>query len=171
MSTLIEMLEEMAKKESKVRAVLKRSLSFDPGTYPPAFPYIERRLDVDDGQWKRTVYYLVAGLWALHFREGRGAGQSLPSACNSLYETNDKSPSIEKRFIALLDADEGQLAYRLRQMIALLKEYAIDFDLLCKDLLSWNHADKFVQIRWARAFYRTDYVSDSIPVSTNQKEI
>jgi len=170
MSTLIEMLEEMAKKESKVRAVLKRSLAFDPGAYPPAFPYVEPRFDDDDGKWKRTVYYLVAGLWAQHFREARGAEQSLPAACSSHFVANDKSPSIEKRFIALLDADEDQLAHRLRQMVALLKDYAINFDSLLKDLLSWNHLDKFVQIRWAKAFYRTEFMTDREPETFNAKE-
>jgi CRISPR system Cascade subunit CasB len=171
MSTLIEMLEEMAKKESKVRAVLKRSLAFDPGAYPPAFPYVERRLGDDNGKWKRTVYYLVAGLWAQHFREGRGAGQNFPVACGAFYESKEKSSSIEKRFIALLDADDGQLAYRLRQMLALLKEYSIDFDVLCKDLISWNHAEKFVQIRWAKAFYRTDSIPENKSYTANEKEI
>ncbi|MCX6340682.1 MAG: type I-E CRISPR-associated protein Cse2/CasB [Candidatus Aureabacteria bacterium] len=155
MSTIIESLEDMAKKESKVRAVLKRSLSFDPGTYPPAFPYVEPRLSSDDNNWKRIVYYLVAGLWARHWRGSNGLGQYLPDACRTLYVKNDKSASIEKRFITLLDADDGQLAYRLRQMLALLKDYPIDFDGLLKDLFSWNHPDKFVQIRWARGFYGT----------------
>jgi CRISPR system Cascade subunit CasB len=163
MSTFIEMLEEMAQKESKVRAVLKRSLAFDPGTYPPAFPYVESRLGDDDHKWKRTVYYLVAGLWAQHFREGRVAVQNLSQGCCALYIANDKSPSIEKRFISLLDSDEDQLAYRLRQMVAFLKDYPIDFNVLLKDLISWNHPDKFVQIKWAKSFYQTESVFDNKP--------
>lgn len=155
MSTLIEELAGRSRKESKVRAVLKRSLAFDPGTYPPTFPYVEHRLKDDDGEWKRKVYYLVAGLWAMHWqdRDG-GVGQSLANACRMLYSANDQSPSIERRFIALIDADSEQLTYRLRQMVALLKEYEIDFNNLSKDLLSWNHPDKFVQINWAKEFYR-----------------
>ncbi|EKD25938.1 MAG: CRISPR-ssociated protein, Cas2 [uncultured bacterium] len=164
MSTIIESLEEMAQNESKVRAILKRSLAFDPGLYPPAFPYVEYRLTSTDGNWKRTVYYLVAGLWALNWRENQGvAQQSLPEACRMLYDGKDKSPSIEKRFIALLDVDETQLAHRLRQMISLLKDYAIDFNLLLEDLLSWKHPDKFVQIKWAKIFYQTETLLDNEP--------
>jgi CRISPR system Cascade subunit CasB len=170
MSTFIEMLGEMSQKESKVRAVLKRSLAFDPGTYPPAFPYVERRLGEDDGNWKRSVYYLVAGLWAMNWREGNGAGQSLPSACCALYIANEKSPSIERRFIALLDADEEQLAYRIRQMVALLKEHVIDFDVLLKDLVSWNHPDKFVQIKWAKVFYKTESMYENKIEKEEKKE-
>lgn len=158
MSTIIKMLEKMAEKDSKVRAVLKRSLAFEPGTYPQAFPYVEPRLNDADGNWKRKVYYLVAGLWALHWREGRGTGESLPLLCGSLYLAKDSSPSIENRFISLLDADEDQLAHRLRQMVALLKEYSIDFDALLKDLIQWHHEDKYIQTRWARAFYPTESI-------------
>jgi CRISPR system Cascade subunit CasB len=177
MSTFIEMLEEMAKKESRVRAVLKRSLAFDPGAYPPVFPYVERRLGVDDSKWKRTVYYLVAGLWALNWREERGSLDTVAAIASSIDKEdrknssgNEKQTSIEKRFIALLDADEGQLAHRLRQFIALLKEHSIDFDALLKDLVSWNHPDKFVQINWAKAFYRTQSTTDNEPETFINKE-
>lgn len=170
MSTMVEFLEGLAKKESKVRAVLKRSLAFDPGLYPPAYPYVEHRLGSDDGNWKRTVFYLVAGLWALHRRESHGQGQTLSSACKAFYFKNDKSQSVERRFIALLDSDEGQLPHRLRQMVALLKEYPIDFDALLKDLLSWNHPDKWVQIKWAREFYKDANDKENAAETINEKE-
>lgn len=153
MSTFIDSLEDMAEKESKVWAVLKRSLAFDPGLYPPAFPYVEYRLGGDDG-WKRSVYYLVAGLWAMRRSELGSQRQTISFACKALYQKNDKSPSVEKRFITLLDSDEGQLAHRLRQMSSLLKDYSIDFDDLLRDLLLWNHPEKWVQIKWAKDFYR-----------------
>jgi CRISPR system Cascade subunit CasB len=167
---MIEFLEGIAEKESKVRAVLKRSLAFDPGLYPPAFPYVEHRLGNDDGNWKRTVFYLVAGLWALRRRESHGQGQTLPSACKEFYLKNEKSPSVEKRFMALLDADDGQLSNRLRQMVTLLKEYPIDFDHLLKDLLSWNHPDKWVQIKWAKEFYKADDNKENVVDTINEKE-
>ncbi len=154
MSTLVEELVVRSREESRVRAVLKRSLAFDPGTYPPAFPYIEHRLKDDDGEWKRKVYYLVAGLWAMHWRDRNSApGQFFANVCRMLYWDNEQSPSVERHFIALIDADSEQLPYRLRQMVALLKDYEIDFNNLSQDLLSWNHPDKFIQIRWAREFY------------------
>ncbi|MCA9826702.1 MAG: type I-E CRISPR-associated protein Cse2/CasB, partial [Dehalococcoidia bacterium] len=62
--------------------------------------------------------------------------------------------STERRFIALLDADPEQLPHRLRQMIALLKEQAIDFDALLDDLLRWRDERKRTQNAWARDFYR-----------------
>ncbi|WP_294259682.1 hypothetical protein [Propionivibrio sp.] len=41
MSTFIEWLEGLNEKDTKVRAVLRRSLAFDPGSYVHAFPYVE----------------------------------------------------------------------------------------------------------------------------------
>ncbi|HBR14934.1 MAG TPA: type I-E CRISPR-associated protein Cse2/CasB [Candidatus Omnitrophica bacterium] len=170
MSTLIEELAARSREESKVRAVLKRSLAFDPGTYPPVFPYIEHRLKSDDGEWKRKVYYLVAGLWALHWRDrSNDTGQSLANACWILYWANEQSPSIERRFITLIDADSEQLPYRLRQMVALLKEYEVDFNNLSRDLLSWNHPDKFIQIRWAREFYNQAAEENEETETTNKE--
>jgi CRISPR system Cascade subunit CasB len=156
MNGFIEWLEELNRKDTRVRAVLRRSLSFDAEAYPAAYPYVEPFLkgEPDDG-WRRQVHYLVAGLWALHWREGlQGAQESLAKACFRHFESQGKSPSVERRFIALLDADQDQLPYRLRQMVALLKDYPLDFSALLKEMLSWIHEKKWVQNRWAQDFYR-----------------
>lgn len=64
--------------------------------------------------------------------------------------------SIERRFTSLLDADEGQLSHRLRQMVTLLLSEGaarIDWAELLNDLTYWNSRERYVQRRWARAFY------------------
>lgn len=154
MNEFIEWLEGLNEKDNKVRAVLRRSLSFDPGRYVPAFPYVEPFVKDEGSSWRREVFYLVAGLWAAHWREGRPQKpMSLGKACAE-YQKASKSTSTERRFIALLDSDSDQLAHRLRQMIALLKEQAIDFGGLLKRLLHWNDDQKRTQSAWARDFYR-----------------
>lgn len=155
MSGFIEWLEGLNEKDTKVRAVLRRSLAFDPGAFVPAYPYIEPFLKGEDYSWRRKMLYLVAGLWAAHWRKGRsGTPMPIGKACQLLYINKDKSPSIERRFISLLDADQDQLPHRLRQMIALLKEQAIDFEALLRSLLYWNDEQKCTQNTWARDFYR-----------------
>jgi CRISPR system Cascade subunit CasB len=154
MSTFIEYLEGLNQRDTKVRAILRRSLSFEPGVYPAAFPYVEPYLKNEDGAWKRKVYYLVAGLWAQHRRKGlNGESKPIGMALADYLKTSG-SQSVEQRFIALLDADEDQLSYRLRQIIALLKEWNIDFEKLMKDLLAWNNENKWTQRNWAQDFYR-----------------
>ena len=153
MSGFIEWLEEENKRNTKVRAVLRRSLTFDLGTHVPAYPYVEWRVK-NENDTRREIFYLVAGLWASHWREGRfGQQLSIGKACLELYRERDNSPSIERRFISLLDADCDQLPHRLRQMISLLKEQTIDFDDLLKGLLKWNQDKKPTQNAWARDFY------------------
>jgi CRISPR system Cascade subunit CasB len=154
MSGFIEWLEGLNRKDTKVRAVLRRSLSFEPGTNPASFPYVEPFVKGESTTWRRNAHYLVAGLWAQHWREGMTTtGQSIGQACAS-YKVTSQSSSTEARFVALLDADEDQLPYRMRQMIALLKDQSIDFEHLLKGLLYWHDANKYTQINWAKDFYR-----------------
>jgi len=79
------------------------------------------------------------------------------------------STSTERRFINLLDADRDQLPHRLRQMIALLKEQAIDFDALLRGLQHWNGNQKRTQNAWARDFYR-NMNHESATKPTSQEE-
>ena len=154
MSGFIGWLEGLNEKDTKVRAVLRRSLSFDSGTYVHAYPYVEPFVKDEDNSWRREMYYLVAGLWASHWREGKiGQPLSFGKAC-AAYWKDSGSESVERRFINILDADSDQLPYRLRQMIALIKEQAIDFEGLLKGLLFWNDDRKRTQNTWARDFYR-----------------
>jgi CRISPR system Cascade subunit CasB len=155
MSGFIEWLESLNEKDTRVRAVLRRSLSFEPGKFPPAYPYVEPFIKDEESAWRREIFYLVAGLWAAHWREGRQQqAMALGKACAE-YQKASKSTSAERRFITLLDSDRDQLAHRLRQMIALLREQAIDFGDLLKRLLHWNDDQKRSQNDWARDFYRS----------------
>jgi CRISPR system Cascade subunit CasB len=154
MNGFIEWLEGLNEKDTKVRAVLRRSLAFAPGLFVPAYPYVEPFIKSENNSWRREMFYLVAGLWAAHWRDGvKGQPMSLGKAC-AAYQAASGSSSTESRFITLLDADQDQLAHRLRQMIALLKEQAIDFEELLTKLLYWNDERKRTQNSWARDFYR-----------------
>src|SRR3546814_5983306 len=62
MSGLIAWLEKLNEADSKARAVLRRSLAFDPGQHIPAFPYVEPFLKGEQEGWRRDVHYLVAAL-------------------------------------------------------------------------------------------------------------
>jgi CRISPR system Cascade subunit CasB len=170
MSGFIEWLEKLNERDTKVRATLRRSLSFDPGNFPAAYPYVEPFLKGEDASWRRKVHYLVAGLWAQHREDGDSEGRSLGTACAAFAASKEGSNSSERRFIAVLDADLDQLPHRLRQMVALLKDIPLDWDGLLSDLLGWTVPDKPVQNRWARDFYRNTtqaFQSDSHPSEEN----
>jgi CRISPR system Cascade subunit CasB len=154
MNGFIEWLESLNTKDTKVRAVLRRSLAFEPGRHIQAIRYVEPFVRDQDNSWRREMLYLVAGLWAAHWVEGRGEGSmSIGKAC-AAYQNDKKSTSTERRFINLLDADPDQLSHRLRQVVALLKDQSIDFEALLKGLLYWKDDQKPTQNAWARDFYR-----------------
>ena len=167
MSGFIEWLEKLNKDNTKVRAVLRRSLAFAPGRYIPAYPYVEPFIKSEVSPWRRKTYYLVAGLWAAHWREGRlSAPMNIGKAAASHQKTIG-STSTEQRFINLLDSDSDQLPHRLRQMIALLKEHTIDFNGLLKGLQYWNDDQGRTQYRWARDFYQN--MESPIPINSKLK--
>lgn len=160
MTTFIDWLQSCSERDTRVRAVLRRSLAFDPGIHAPAYPYVERFLPDAASAWRRNTHYLVAALWALHWREDRsgpplGIGRAVADHARKHHAQLDKGDSsTERRFVALLDADAEQLPHRLRQMVALLKDETLDFETLLRDLLRWNEAHKPAQQQWARDFYR-----------------
>lgn len=164
MSGFIQSLESRNKTDSKVRATLRRSLAFAPGAFVPAYPYVEPFVKDTGEAWRREAHYLVAGVWAAHWREGsREPSMSIGKAC-AAHQSATGSTSTERRFINLLDADTDQLSHRLRQMVALLKDQPIDFDGLLKGLLYWNDDEKRTQNTWARDFYRSlDTETDAEP--------
>ncbi|MHB1286778.1 MAG: type I-E CRISPR-associated protein Cse2/CasB [Leptospirales bacterium] len=154
MKKFIEWLEGLNEKDTRVRAVLRRSLAFEPGKFVPAYPYVEPFLKDENNTWLREVFYLVAGLWAVHWREGRSqVPMSIGKAC-AVHQETSSSKSTERRFITMLDADSDQLPYRLRQIISLLKEIPIDFDSILVGLQYWNDNQKRTQNTWARDFYQ-----------------
>lgn len=144
-------LEYLTRLDRKAFATLRRSLAFDPGAFPQVYPYVERFVG-NAGRWKREAYYLLAGLFAAHQNTSTSAG-NMGATLRQLYLKLDMPPSIEQRFIALLDADESQLAHHLRQMVTLLKEYSINWALLLDHLIDWNSERRWVQQEWAKAFY------------------
>ncbi|MCF6255992.1 MAG: type I-E CRISPR-associated protein Cse2/CasB [Gammaproteobacteria bacterium] len=178
MNSFIEWLEKLNASDTRVRAILRRSLAFRPGTYFWAAPYVEPFLKNEENQRRREIYYLVAGLWALHWREDRDdILVSIGSACGALDRENRKKMSVsdpskltstERRFINFLDADHDQLPHRLRQMVSLLKNQPIDFGEMLKRLMYWDDDLKRSQNAWARDFYRTLNNEKNIEMETSE---
>ena len=155
----IARLQHLEEHDRDGLAALRRSLAFDPGSYVPAFPYIEPFANAD---WsardsRRLALYIVAGLFAQNPRQ---RDISLAAALGKLYR-KEESDSIEKRFIALLGAEPENLHTYLRQVGSLLGAHDLgcDYRKLFNDVSRWinprldpNWRDDIRQ-RWARDFY------------------
>ncbi len=152
-----------AKKDLGALATLRRSLTFDPGCDPRAFPYVERFAGEEhERAARRLALYAVAGLFAAHPESG---AQSFAAAFGQLARRRKASSereysiSIERRFIALLEADADTIHIHLRHAISLLKaeSLGLDYARLLDDLIVWmnpNWAPDRMRQRWARDFYR-----------------
>lgn len=148
-------LAQRAEVDTAVVAVLRRSASYEPGLYPPAFPAIEPYVQ-GLGDWQRKATYLTAACWAQGTRREHGQGLTLSAAVRTLRSHQAMgSQNIEQRFTALLDADSDELQWRLRHLTSQLAAAAIpiDWPALLKDLWSWNSHTRHVQIKWARDFW------------------
>jgi CRISPR system Cascade subunit CasB len=162
----LENLSTQKRVWTRARAVLRRSLAFEPGAYPPALPYVEPLVPPNSTSWQRDAHYLVAGLYA--YKDAQHLqGRSLPAALREEARRR-RSDSVERRFLALLDADRDQIAFRLRQAVSLI-EGGLDFQALLQDLLRWFHPSRYVQTRWAREFYTAGDAGDAQRATLTQE--
>lgn len=155
--TLIDYLSGLAGRSPGSIAALGRSISFAPGTYAPAYPALEPLVGTLDER-ERERAYLIAGLWARYGKNAAGVKHSLATAFRQMSRHSD---SVVSRFTTLLDADADELGHRLRQAVALAAGagLSIDWGTLYDDLNWWTHPDKYVQQRWARAFFQNGSVA------------
>lgn len=161
-------LNALKERDRGALAALRHSLAFEPGSYPKAFPYVERFAGaaVHERAARRLALYAVAGLFARHPQQG---SQSFATTLGELMARR-QSPSIEGRFVALLGADAENIVDYLRQAVSLLAadDIGCDYARLLDDLSQWlnPHADPSrLRQRWARDFYRAVQPAHESPIT------
>lgn len=107
-------------------------------------------------------YFLVATLYRPRLDPLASDGPSLANPGNfgdTLRRVADPreegSDGVKRRLAALLDAEDQQVNFRLRQLVRLVDGHrrAIDWPRLLDDLLRWDYADRRTQRAWARSYY------------------
>ena len=154
-SALVKSLLELEATDRRAMAVLCRSLAFAPGTWPPAYGYVEHFVDGENiSPQQRNAAYLTAGLFAMYRKHCDGI--SVGRAFGQLAQKRPAGKSVEKRFLWLLGADDDLLPSRLRQAFSLLGagDIGLDYDRLLTDLTWWRTDSRNVQQRWASDYYR-----------------
>jgi len=170
-------LDGLAKREDRAAlAALRRGLGKQPGEAAEMFPYLARW---SMNPWEEDTYYLTASLFALHPASWSG-DQSNHNFGASLawLNRNSEGAGVERRLVAMLNADRDTLPDHLRHAVALLKgkEISVDWACLIEDLNGWEHESRYVQRRWARSFWGDQpitserEVSDQLPVSSDSSE-
>lgn len=151
-SGLIAYLKDLAKKQDRAAlAHLRRGLGKKPGYAMEMYPYVGRFAGEQSNKSHERAVFLTAALFA----DYPDAPQNAGDLGSSVKQLSEKSDSIERRFVALLDADAEDLHYYLRQMIGLLKANSVpvNWEQLFRDIRNWSHDDRFVQRKWARSFW------------------
>jgi CRISPR system Cascade subunit CasB len=102
-------------------------------------------------RYQEGIYFMVATLYPL---AESGGGGNLGAALRRAQDAQNKD-GLDRRVMVLLDADETQLPFRLRQVIRYLysRRVPVDWSCLLKDLLYWTHENRFVQQDWARTYF------------------
>jgi len=153
-SAFINSLLALAENKNRgALAKLRRGLGKKPGEASEMLPYVVPYLPNDTQ--RQTHYFLVASLFASHPTESN-QGAAMGEAMRQVFEKNNKADSIEKRFTNLLNANAEDLDYHLRQAVSLCesKDVTLDYHQLLKDLGNWTHEAHFVQLDWAKQFWK-----------------
>lgn len=110
-----------------------------------------RVLPPDVPAFQHDFYFLAASLYPLTDGSVSGnLGDSLRQVRKPKF-----AKGLDRRIEILLDADEAQLPYRLRQAVHLLQSnrIGVNWPQLLKDLLYWTHPNRFVQRRLAQSYF------------------
>ncbi|SRR5258708_11860133 len=156
-------LATLARQENRAAlAALRRGLGKSPDGVAEMFPYVMPFIGEHMPTRRQDDYFLVASLFAAHpliwspardQRELTNLGASF-RRLRAAFE----SGSIEKRFVALLNAEREDLPEHLRHAVSLLKahEIPVNWERLLRDLAWWDSERRSVQRDWARAYWRIE---------------
>ena len=144
-------LEDLRQRENRgALAALRRGLGSAPGSVPAMYPHILPW--APHNRVAENACCIIGSLFALHPDPG-GAG----NMGNAFAKVGDRTESLEKRFVALLNCHYDDLPNHLRQAVSLLKskDVPIDWRQLLWNVVSWDHEARFVQKQWAREFWKS----------------
>lgn len=155
-------LTELVEREDRAAlAALRRALGAPPGSQAEAARVVYRLLPVNVAPWRERDCWLLAGLFALHPvalaapPEGHYRLNLADSLRQLAHLESVSAEGVERRVIALLNAEREDLDDHLRHAVAQLRahEIGVDYVQLLRDLRGWGVEERWVQRRWARAFW------------------
>lgn len=153
----VSYLEQHAEDRAML-AELRRGLGRDPGQVAGMYPYVVPFLH---NQFEEGNLYLIASLFALH-PESTSTG-NMGTHLKTFADAVGDDAATTRRFTQLLNLRRESLDAPLRQHISLLKskDIAINWHQLMRDLNAWSRQDRFVQKRWASAYWTPKKQSNS----------
>ena len=135
-------------------AQLRRGLGGDPTDILLRIGWVFAGIpDNRGGQLDKAI--LFAGLYSLGWNKipqekDLSLGRAMADFANS-----QQSDGTSKRFVGLVATSSEDLPHKLRQVITLIspKVSGLDWERLLRELMQWDHPDRFVQRNWAGDFW------------------
>ena len=145
-------IQRLEKLDPGQRATLKRNAGTPLAESHEALGMFYSLLPAGAPQQLEELYFLVATLFPL--AEGGASGDLGDALRQARSSKNQKG--LDRRVEVLLDADEVQVAFRLRAAIHFLQSNRVQVNWyrLLEDLLRWTHPSRIVQERWARSYFK-----------------
>lgn len=156
---VVEFVNKLKKLDAGEKARLKRDAGKEMSE-ARGLGLFYRLLPFGVPEWQVKNYFLAATLFPLADPCEYGClGDALYRARNP---DSKQNKGMDRRIEILLDSDDTQLAYRLQQVVRLLKSKGIPVHWreLTEDLLHWNSPYRTVQRKWARAYFKLPAIPD-----------
>ena len=136
-------------------ADLAAELGKRPGTNPRSVRWLAR-WTVHVSQAEVARHHLIAALFAAHPAGAPEGNLGLTMAQIALRRR--LTPSLERRFVALLEADAEDVGEHLRHIVYLARaaDVPLHWAQLLADLRCWDDPLRRVQAKWARSFWATE---------------
>ncbi len=170
---ILEFVENLSELEAGDRARLKRNAGNRISeSNRAAGLFYNKVLPYGVAHWAEDWYFLVATLYPLE-KETSGTPPSNFGTSLRQVRNNDNEAGLDRRIERLLDADEQQLPFQLRQAIHFLTSNRgrVDWGHLLDDLLRWSWPSRTVQRKWARAYFTKQSTNQDLKgLKTNFKE-
>ena len=118
-------------------------------------------------EFQHEAYFLIATLFPIADEGGAG---DFGAALHRVRQVKN-SNGLDRRLEILLDADESQFPYRLRQAVRYVKscDGRVNWERLLEDALRWTHPERFVQKRWAQSYFADQAIDkNSQPTKSNK---
>lgn len=148
---LATFVERLAKLDAGERARLKRNAGQKLAESRGVMGMFYHLLPPGVSEYQHEAYFMLATLYPL----ADGGGQGNLGDALRLARQAKNAKGVDRRVEILLDADDAQLPFRLRQAIRFLKSnnVRVNWPRLLADLLRWAHPNRFVQQQWARSYF------------------
>ena len=138
-------------KNTAALSACRRGFLYDDKFLEP-YPFLNRM--VPEGK-NSEMYYLIAGLYAIHPMNSDGYHYNFGTAMRACYNASNQTSSFEKRFSTFLQADSDELKRSLFSLIQLAKSknVPINYAELLEGLMFWNSDRNYSKKNWANSFW------------------